>query len=356
MLLFNKMDPRLSNLEWWFKYNTCYCSSLTLAGLKWFLNSNTTLVTVQHPYCSGKRVIQGYSNTALVTVQQITLYDIYTYEINSNTALVTVHRLSIKDNTITIKEFKYNTCYCSSALACMKKADIVPFKYNTCYCSSREGEEFTYRQLIFKYNTCYCSSKCGLSSRLGRRIQIQHLLLFIGVPCSVCRMHIYSNTTLVTVHQTSGVDCNTTGEIQIQHLLLFIGYEIDPDFCKNIFKYNTCYCSSHVNKGFLRNIKAQKPYIYAISWRFFQLTLNFPISLDISIKPLFYKIFRYIGNISGWENLIKYNPFLILQFVHRLFVWDSGIAVYKFLFIRKICPSTHPIRKLFWVIKIILNI
>ena len=54
-----------------------------------------------------------------------------------------------------------------------------------------------------------------------------------------------SNTTPVNVQPTKKYERKFFWMIQIQHLLLFIGIEpeqLNPDYVS--FKYNTCYCSS----------------------------------------------------------------------------------------------------------------
>ena len=95
-------------------------------------------------------------------------------------------------------------------------------------------------------------------------IQIQHLLLFNDIFADDKLSEIYPNTTLVAVHRGRETCLDNCSNIQIQYLLLFNNMLFVPVPRVIQFKYNTCYCSTHVNKGFLKNVKAQKPYIYAI--------------------------------------------------------------------------------------------
>ena len=144
-----------------------------------------------------------------------------------------------------VKQFKYNTCYCSTMVSVFHLSHWRLFKYNTCYCSTRylsEGKKShpdsnTTPVTVQPEFACYCSPH--------NIIQIQYLLLFniyfihhrrIPPHIQIQYLLLFNETGIIYRNQAQA-DSNTI-LVTVQPSIL-IGSE-----CGEVFKYNTCYCST----------------------------------------------------------------------------------------------------------------
>ena len=129
------------------------------ALFKYWLNFNTTLVTVYRVNTAGKTLVALFQynscyclsefifdalearkdfNTTLVTVYQRSRIGCMCPSVNFNTTLVTVYP-SLLRCSVTLLPFQYNSCYCLSLGFVLIYATFKRFQYNSCYCLSLIG-------------------------------------------------------------------------------------------------------------------------------------------------------------------------------------------------------------------------